>query len=794
MKKLQILLRSIKRNSNLTMIIVFCMALGLSATGIILGHVYQEYNYDSQTINAKRIFKVVQKDKESQNAYTFAPLAQSLKSNYPGIEDAVRVSFYYGYLACSTDENKTNENSAIFADPSFFNLFSFPLVKGNSNECLSLPNSVVISEKAANKYFGNNDPIGKSLFIGKDSEFIVTGVFQNFKDNSNFRGDLVLGLEQISKLTQVWIEPSWNHPSDIHTFVLLEDIEAAGDFQEKTTSHIAKYKPESKIELLYLPLNNIHIDKQLFWESTPQIDVKYLYVLIIVAFFIMGISIANFIFLYLGSVAQRAVAIGIKKICGASKLDLFIDHFTEVLFLIVLSIVIAIVLFIGYHSTLTSNFTFLPRIELFDYKLAFLFLAIAGIVAFLAGISPAIILSFQNSSGLIMKQKMARFVNFKLVNVLVVFQFTLCISLLVSTLIMHKQTNYMLSSETGYAKDELITIPLNMNALDEISNKRFELFTHELKKYPSIKNVSFSFSSPSSVNSEGDSQVDWDGKTEGNEVLMNYESISYNYFETIGVKFLQGRSFSRNFETDQVNWDNRRSAFVLNESAIKKMGLTDPIGKEFSVWGFRGSIIGVVEDYNFKSLHSGIEPIFYQLNPVFWSEIIVRIDPTNESALVDIETVWNKFYTDLPLEVNYVNNQILSLYEKDQDLAKTLSVFSLLAILIACMGLFTLTVMSVNQRIKEIGIRKINGAKISEIMAMLNMEFLKLIGISFIIAMPIARYAMYRWLDNFEYKTNMNWWIFALSGFLTMCIALLTVSWKIWKAASRNPVEALRNE
>jgi putative ABC transport system permease protein len=352
----------------------------------------------------------------------------------------------------------------------------------------------------------------------------------------------------------------------------------------------------------------------------------------------------------------------------------------------------------------------------------------------------------------------------------------------------------MLDAETGYAKDELITIPLNMNVLDEIRSKRFELFTQELKKYSSIKNASFSFSSPSSVHSERDNQVDWEGKNEGTEVLMSWESVSYDYFETIGVKMLQGRSFDRNYANDPVNWDNRRSAFILNECAVKEMGVADPIGKEFEVWGFRGPIIGIVEDYNFKSMHSGIGPMYYQLNAIFWTEIVVRIDPKSASAFNDIETVWKKFYVDVPLEISNVNNQVLSLYQKDQDLSNTLSAFSLLAIMIASMGLFTLTVLSVNQRTKEIGIRKINGARISDIMAMLNWEFIKLVGIAFIIATPIAMYSMVQWLENFEYKTKMSWWIFALSGLITLGFATLTVSWKIWKAASRNPVEALRYE
>lgn len=794
MKKLKILFRGLKKNWKITMIIVFCMGLGFSTTGIILSYIYQEYNYDSERVHTERIYRVIQKDGETQHAYSFAPLAKSLKSNYPEIEDEVRVSFFYGYLACSTNENKSNENSAIFADPDFFDLFSFPLVKGNSSDCLRSPNSVVISEKAAYKYFGNDNPIGKSLFIGKKTEFTVTGVFQDFKDNSNFKGDLVLPLETISKLTQVWIEPSWKYKSDIHTFLLFKNVQAVEGFDEKTVTHIAQFIPESKIQLLYQPLNNIHVNKQLSWESTPQIDVKYLYVLGIVAFLILGISLANFLFLYLGTVAKRAVGIGVKKVCGASKTDLFLEHFVEVMLLIVISIVIAIMLTGAYSSGLASNFLFLPEIGLFDYKLALLLLSITVTVALLVGIYPAIILSSLKPAALIMKKKMVNQVNLKLVNVLVTVQFILCISLLVSTMIMHKQTQFMLGSETGYARDELITIPLNMSVIDEIENNRFDLFTQELKKYPSIKNASFSFSSPSSVSSEKDSHVSWAGKTEDIEVLMYWESVSYNYFETIGVKIMQGRSFNRNFTNDPVDWDSRQGAFILNEAAVKEMGLTDPIGKEFSVWGFRGPIIGIVEDYNFKSLHSGIDPIFYQLNPLFWNEIIVRINPINESAIADIETVWKKMYSDLPLEINYVDSQVMSLYQQDQNLAKTLSVFSLLAILIASLGLFTLTMISVDQRTKEIGIRKVHGAKISEIMIMFNREFVKMVGIAFIIATPIAISAMSKWLENFEYKTSINWWFFALSGLLTLASALLTVNWKIWQAASKNPVDALRHE
>jgi len=795
MKELIIIYRTFKRNANLTLIIVFCMALGLSTTGIILSYVYQEYNYDGENLNFARIHRVILKDGETLNPNTFGPLAKSLKSNYPEIEDAVRVSFFYGYLACSAGEIKINEESAIFADSGFFDLFSFPLIKGNSNECFRSPNSVVISDKAAKKYYGNDDPIGKILLIGNRVEFVVTGVFQDFKDNSNFKGDLVLPLEKISRLTQIWIEPSWEYESDIYTFVLLERNVTVADLAEKTKFHIANYIGESRIELLFQPLSDIHVNKQLFWESSTPVDTKYLYVLLVVAFLVLCVSLANFLFLYIGTMSQRANGIGIKKVLGASKIVLFKECFKEILLLMVLCIITAIILVGGYHSGLTPYFSFLPKMGLLDYRLAILLSTIAVVVAILAGIYPAIILSSQNPVFLFKGYQKSKPGSFKLLNLVVIVQFTLCIALLSSTLIMNKQTRYMINRNTGYASDELITIPLNMQMGQGIYNNSFELFAQELKKYSGIKNVSLSFSSPSSVNSLTNG-VSWEGKQDNGNMDMtwNWESVSYNYFETIGAKIKHGRAFSREFTNDVVNWDNRRCAFIINESAVKEMEITDPIGKEFEVWGFRGPIIGIVEDYNFKSMHSSISPLFYQMSPAFWNNIIVRIDPTIKSTLKDIETVWSKFAVDFPLEINYVDNQLLALYQNDRDLSKTLSVFSFLAILIASMGLFSLTVLSLNQRTKEIGIRKINGARIYEIIIMLIKDFSRLVGIAFLIATPIAWYAMNKWLGNFANKTNLSWWIFALAGLITLGIALLTVIWKSRQAATRNPVEALRYE
>ncbi len=795
MKKVVVIYRSFKRNSKITLINVLGMALGLVSAGIILGYVYQEFNYDQGQLNSDRIYRVIQKDGENQQIYTFGPLAESLKSNFPKIDDAVRISFFYGYLACSTNENKFNENSVIFTDPGFFEMFSFPLIKGDSKDCLNSPNSIVISEKAAEKYFGKKNPMGENIRIGKDRVFIVTGVYKDFKANSNFKGDLILPLKVVSKLTQIWIEPSWRHESDINTFVLVSDNNFISDLSEKARNLISKFITDSKIELVFQPLSNIHINKQLGWESTAQINVRYLYVLLVVAFLTLGISIVNFLFLYIGTAGQRRTEIGIKKVCGAPRTILFFEHFKEVMILMIFSIAIAILFYGVYQSVLTSGNSFLPRIELFDFKLAFILTGITVLVAFLAGVYPSIVLSSQKPISLF-----NRSINtnnkgkFMLVNLLIIIQFTLSIALMITTLMVHKQANYMAKRDPGFAKNEIITIPLNMHVGNGIYNEKFELFANDLKKYPGVKNVSLSSSAPSLVGSDVD-DINWEGKQEGLKMYMNFESVSYNYFETIGVEVVEGRSFSRDFGTDELNWGSRTCAFLLNENAVKKMGITEPIGQKIDLWGLKGQVIGIVKDYNFKSMHSSIGPIFYINDPFYLNEIVVRINPKSMPAtLKNIETVWNKFAGDYPLEIKNTNDQISDLYENDQNLAKILSVFSLLSILIAGIGLFTLTVLSISKRTKEIGIRKVNGAKVSEIITMLIKNHLKLVMIAFVFATPIAWFTIKKWFEVYAYQASISWWIFALTGFITLIIVLITVSWKSWEAATTNPVEALRYE
>jgi putative ABC transport system permease protein len=788
MQSIILIIKSIIKNAKVNTIVIMSMALGLLAAGIILSYVYQEFHYDTVNKNSQNVYRIV------GQAGELGPMAETLKSNFPEIKKAIRISFFYGYLACSTEEKKFNETSAIFTDPGFFNLFSFPLIKGNSKTCLLEPNSIVLSQTSAQKYFNDDNPIGKQFKIGTDKEYTVTGVFRDFETNSNFRGDLVFPLEEISKLTQIWIEPSWEHGSDIHTFVLLDDHANLNELSGKIEKLISQYVPQADSKCRFQPLKDIHVENQILWESTSQANVTNLYILVGIAILILIISGSNFLFLFIGIKSQKRISAGIKKVCGASKLDLFIEYFTEVLILMTLSVLSAGVLFTFYHIDARDYFNFLPNIVFFDYKLFFILLTVIASVALLSGLYPALVLSSNVPIRIFSSQYDKVIGKVKFVNKLIIVQFTLCITMIIGTMLMHKQLNFMENKNTGYAKDELVTIPLNMHIGDGIYNEKFGAFSNELKNYPGIKNVTMAFSSPSSINPSGDTPPDWHGKPEGKQVNMHWESVSYDYFKTIGVEVLEGRSFNPDFPADKINWDNHCGSFILNKSAVKAMEIDDPIGKEFKVWGFKGPIIGVVNDYNFQSMRSSITPMFFMVNPIFFNEIIIRITPNSALVLAGIKTVWDHFVPEYPLEFHFVSDQVRKLYYSEKSLAKYLKIFSVLAIVIASMGLFALTLLSTNQRIKEIGVRKVVGASISGIVFLLSKDYIKLVIIANVIAWPVAWLVMNQWLQNYAYRISMQWWMFLAAGGVAIFIAVLTVSWQAFRAARANPVEALKYE
>ncbi len=791
MKKI---LRNFRTNGNLNMLGIASMAVGISAAIIVLTYVFQEFNYDTNLENSNRIFRVLsQNDKnELSGCATYAPLAQGLKSDYPEIKDATRVSFYWGYLALTAGNKKYNETKTIFADPNFFSLFSFPLINGNANNCLESPNSILLSASTAKKYFGEDDALGKQIKIGNKRVFTVQGVYSDFETNSNFRADIVLPLKSISKLTQIWIEPSWEYPSDIHTFVLTENEIDAANISVKIKDYLLAHVEEEPEKLSLQPLKNIHIEKQTGWESVPQANKSYLYLLMAVALVILAMSAVNFLMLYIGMAFKRSINSCVKKVCGASQTSLFFDYLKETLSFIIISIVFALGLIVLYNSLLASHISFLPSIQDIHNLLILILLGIIIGYTVLTSVLPALYVSRQKTPYFDKAEKQTTQKQPRVLNILVVSQFAICIALFALTTLFYKQILFIEKHNPGFARNELITIPLNMGIDDGINGKQFDAFTQELKKIKGIKNATLAFSSPADVQTSTDN-FRCDGMPEGKTVEMQWNSVYYDYFETLGLKIVEGRGFSHQFRNDMFSYQSGKCSYVINRKAATEMGLKNPIGKTLHAYG-DGPIVGIVEDFNFKSLHSEIIPMCFNMNKFMYNEIIVRINSQTTGVINNIEGVWKKFVPEYPFEFKFVDDQLNQMYKAENNLTATLNVFAGIAILIVCMGLLALTILSMQKRTKEIGIRKVNGAKISEVLTMLNKDFVKWVAIAFVIATPIAWYAMHKWLENFAYKTTLSWWIFALAGVLALGIALLTVSWQSWKAATRNPVEALRYE
>ena len=462
--------------------------------------------------------------------------------------------------------------------------------------------------------------------------------------------------------------------------------------------------------------------------------------------------------------------------------------------LMMLSLLAAICIVILYLEVFVPSFA-LPDLVYLDASLLFYLILILVVTDLVAGVYPSIILSSRNTLTLFQPGSKANQPRYKALPVLSIIQFIICISLMSFNFLLQKQTMFLTNRDTGYAREKLITIPMNMPVGQGIHGEHFGTFAEELKRLPAIDQVSASFSSPASAETNTDG-ITWEGQNDEGKlkVVWSWESVSFDYFKTLGVEIVHGRAFDPGFSQDVVNWDTRKCAYIINESGLREMGVDDPLGKTFSVWGFSGPIVGVVEDYHFQSMHSEIRPIFYIIDPFFWNEVVVRLASGQEASKDDIQTVWKQFGDDYPLEINYVEDQVRGLYKGEQGLTKVLTLFSLLTVMIIVIGVITLSVFNLNRRRKEIGIRKVNGATSGEILVMLNMQYARYALVSFLLALPLSWFFMQKWLTNYAYKTSIDWWIFLSAGLISLLVALLTTSWKGWQVARKNPVESLRLE
>jgi len=791
---LKIALRNVRKHKGYSSINIAGLSMGLAVCILIFLWVQDELSFDRFHENADRIYRVVKDVKQSngdikKDAVTPWPLGAALVEDFPEIKKHARFRNLSRRLITyesETGDRSFYEDGVCVADPSFLDIFSFPLMKGDPSTALTKPNTVVITEEIAEKYFGNENPMGKILTGNNRIDYVVNGIIK-VPRNSHIRFDFLLPFEWRLRNTD-W-NGNWGI-NDFHTFILLEENVPVDDLEEKIYPYLLGQFPETAIRYRLQALTDMYLRSDYNYDlyGASKDTSFYIYAFSIIAVFILFIACINFINLTIARSSTRAREAGIRKVVGASRKDVMAQFFGESVFLTIISFIFAltlILLLLPLFNNLTGKALTLNPFANGVQGLCMLLIAI--LTGILAGIYPAVIQSSFQPVNIIKgnvifgggKAKGA------IRKALVVLQFTCSIALIIGTLIINKQLIYMQNKNLGYSKDHIIYFTRR----GEI-NEKYESFKEELLKNPDVFSVTTSSDIPTYTH-HSTLGFEWEGMNPGaNQISIYQFSVDPDYIKTFNMKLVEGSNFSKLMGTDK-----KGAAYILNEAAVKTMDLTGPIGKWFRFWGDKGTIIGIVEDYHFKSLHSEVEPLVLRIDHDWDWYVFVNIRSENIlRTLNTIKAVYQRFNPQYPFEYNFLDEQLDRLYDSDHQTFQIFQYFTVIAIIISCLGLFGIAAYTAHRRTKEIGIRKVVGATIPDITLMLSKEFLFLVVAANIVAWPLAYFAMHRWLQNFAYRASLSVWIFILSGLLALAIALLTVSFQSIKAATANPVDSLRYE
>jgi len=797
---LKITFRNIKSHKGFSLINISGLALGMACTILILLWVQYELSFDRFHENADKLYQAVYKfeDQEVYGRYLPGPLAALLKDEYPDIIDSTSYKPWEKKISFGV---KSFFGTGSYIDPSFFEMFYFPFAKGDPNTAFSDPFSVVITENLANKFFGNEDPLGKTLTYYAHSQGIdlnVTGVIKNIAQNSHIQFDFLIPYE----IGYQWMK-TWRNNA-VHTYVLLREESNWQDVSKKISGVLNKHIPNSNVKAnLYLhPLKKIH----LFGLEGGGL-ITYVYIFSVMALVILLIACINFMNLSTARSEKRFKEIGIKKVVGSSRMQLIKQFLSESILLSLLALFLAtliVKLLLPYINAMLGvelklNYSLVFILSLFGMAL------LTGIASgsypafFLSSFHPAAILKGQLSSMIILKRKGGQKSTVSqrgsfLRKFLVVAQFSLSIFFIICVMGIHKQLNYIRNRDLGFDKEHVLVLQVT----GELKQKS-QIIKNELLKNPDIQNVTFSaYSLTDWESSVSGRDLDWTGRKIDRDFLIGNNYVDYDYLKTFNMKMAEGRFFSKEFATDASD------ACVVNEAAVEATGMKEPIGKKI-VWSSgsqnenRRTIVGVIKDFNTQSLHQEIRP--FALMPIenilqYMSNymcIKLKSDDIPRSLKL-IESKIKEFVPDDPFIYHFLDEKINSIYHTEQLTGKLTRFITFLAIFISCLGLFGLASFSVERRTKEIGVRKVLGASVSKIILLLTKDFSKWIFLANIIAWPTAWFAMNRWLQNFAYRTDIGIWIFIFSTSLAFIIALLIVSYQSIRAALANPVDSLRYE
>ena len=797
---LTITLRNLRKNKIFSFINVFGLAVGLTCFMFIAAFVYNELSYDNYPADAKDIYRVNLSVTGNGNVVVYpdvdAAVGQGIKNAFPEVEAFTRLSPVSSFIKYG-DKNFKEEHIAL-ADSNFLQMFSISLIEGNIAEALVKPNSIVISKALENKYFGREEAVGKTLVIGtRGTAYKVTGVFDKVPDNSHFHFDAFLSLTTLRLNNATWSNLGY------FTYLLLNENANPKNLEAKFPQLVAKYivpeisndmgvsldeaqKSVDSFVFSLQPLTDIHLNSNTEYELEANGDIKYVYIFSALAIFILLLACVNFTNLSTAMVSNRLREVGIRKVLGSIKKQLIFQFLTESIvltFFAMLCASILIFVLVPYFNQLTSkNISFGFFISP-QWILAMFLLSLS--VGILAGIYPAFFLSASNIIKVLKGSANVKGSHKKILrSSLIIFQFFISTTLIIATIIVSKQLHFMQNKKLGYDKDQVLFIPdAGLLGKDQEAFKQNVLLDNR------VISASISWTVPAGI-CDGTEIYAKNNSYNGTTIHANIYQVDYNYLSTLGINILYGRDFSKEFPSDSAG-------VIINDAAVSKLGLegNDPIGKFIVRSGQKQfKIVGVVEDFHYASVKQDIAPLMILLGNNYGG-LILKIKTKNISGfLADLKKRWDAFNPKGSLSYNFLDDKFAALYEKEQRTQQIFSLFTLIAIIIASLGLFGLSAFVIEQRTKEIGVRKVLGASVIQITFMLSKEFTKWVLIGNIIAWPVAFYFLNKWLEDFAYRTDIGVWAFILSGIAAFLIAISTVSYQSIKAAVVNPINSLRSE
>ena len=777
-------LRNIKRHKAHSFINILGLSIGLACCILIFLWVHHEVGYDRFHENAERIFRIVEMQEQSGEpfpvAVTPAPLGPGMLQDFPEVINFTRFQTYgFGYISSGEEKFKAN---ITLADPNFFDMFTFPIVAGDREVMFNDLLNVVISEEMAHKFFGDENPIGKTLQVNTATILNVTGVFQNVADNSHLDFDYIVPFEVLKKFggdLEAWGSNAY------YTYIQLEENVDWIEFDEKIEGYLAAHDVGYPVKLNLQPLKDIHLHSHYVADLGGHGDIIYVRIFSIIAAFILLIACINFMNLSTARAETRAREVGIKKVVGSQKSTLIRQFLGEAVILSFISLFFTIVmvelLLPIFNAISGKELTFFSGQGPWIYVLL---LAITLFTGVFAGSYPAFILSsFKPINVLKGTLKVGKKgVLFR--RLLVIIQFAITIIMIIGTLVVFKQVQFVHNKELGYTKEQILNFSFRDQTMESSTTLK-----NELLKLPQVLNVSRGSAYPYNIVNSGYG-YDWRTKQDDERVLIHYLRVDYEFFETLDIKLAEGRTFSPDMPTDS-------SAIIINETAAALMGFDDPLSEQVTDHYDNNkayNIIGVVKDFHFKKLQTEIEPLFISLSTQPYI-CFVRLNTEDiEGTLAQIKNIWNDLNPSIPFEYTFLDETYGSLYRAEKRMLTIFKYFTIMAIMISCLGLFGLISYMTQRRTREIGIRKVMGASVNNIVVLLTEESIKWVLIANIIAWPIAYFAMSRWLNTFVYKISLQSTYFILAGVLSMLIAIITISFQTLRAALRNPSEAMRYE